>query len=157
RTACRHGTSAGYIMDTVSPERRSAIMANIRSRDTTPELVVRRFLHSKGLRFRLHRRDLPVKPAIVFPSRKLCAFVHGCFWHGCPNCIDGTRRVRSNIEFWRNKVRVNRERDARHAATLQANGWSVLTIWECEIKSSEILKSLAEGIRSSAMAKPRRS
>lgn len=91
-------------MDTVSAQRRSEIMSKIRSRDTKPELAVRRYLHSTGLRYRIHRRDLPGRPDIVFPSRKLCVFVHGCFWRGCPNCVDGTRTVKSNgaygkIEF----------------------------------------------------------
>jgi DNA mismatch endonuclease (patch repair protein) len=134
------------MVDTVSPARRSAIMANIRGKDTTPELRVRRYLHAKGLRFRLHSRELPGKPDIVFPARRVCVFVHGCFWHGCPNCVDGTRQVKSNALFWADKVRGNRNRDARHKAALETAGWTVMALWECEIADPSRLSSLADRI-----------
>src|SRR6185437_13424686 len=134
-------------MDTVSQERRSKIMSNIRSRDTQPELVVRRYLHSIGLRFRTHRRDLPGRPDIVFPSRKLCVFVHGCFWHGCAKCVDGTRAVKSNSAYWTNKVKINQARDARNIAHLEQEGWKVATIWECEIARPERLRQLGAAIK----------
>ena len=133
--------------DTVSPERRSAIMANIRSRNTTPELKVRRYLHSAGLRFRLHKSGLPGRPDLVFPSRRICVFVHGCFWHGCERCVDGTRAVKSNSAFWIEKVRKNRERDARNESALEADGWKVLTVWECQLQSPVTLKRLATRIK----------
>src|ERR1700674_4838408 len=98
-------------MDTVTPERRSAIMARIRSKDTAPELAVRRYLHAKGLRYRLHHAGLPGKPDLVFPARRVCVFIHGCFWHGCPHCIDGTRQVKSNSAYWSAKVAGHRARD----------------------------------------------
>jgi DNA mismatch endonuclease (patch repair protein) len=121
-------------MDKISPQARSRNMSRIRSRDTSPELTVRRALHRSGLRFRLHRRDLPGKPDLVFPARRACVFIHGCFWHGCPKCVDGTRRVKSNEAYWGPKIASNRARDARHLAALREAGWTVLVVWECEVK-----------------------
>lgn len=144
------------MIDTVSPQRRSAIMANIRSQDTKPELAVRRYFHAQGLRYRLHGRSLPGKPDIVFPSRRVCVFVHGCFWHGCPHCVDGTRTVKSNSAFWAAKVRGNRDRDARHVDALQAAGWKVFTVWECELVTPTRLAQLANEIRSMARVQERR-
>jgi DNA mismatch endonuclease (patch repair protein) len=135
------------LIDIVSPQRRSANMSRIRSRDTKPELTVRHYLHTRGFRYRLHVRQLPGKPDLVFPSRKLCLFVHGCFWHGCPHCIDGTRLVKSNRRFWAAKVQGNRERDSRHFEALQALGWTVLIVWECEVSQPACLSQLAEEIR----------
>lgn len=143
-------------MDTVTPERRSEIMSRIRSRDTTPEMTVRRFLHAAGLRYRLHRRDLPGKPDLVFSSKHLCVFIHGCFWHGCPNCVDGTRKVKSNTKFWNAKVAGNRERDAKHQAALEADGWTVLTIWECETADPAQLERLTEAVRAAPTRQPGR-
>src|SRR6266478_1323172 len=134
-------------MDTVSAQRRSEIMSKIRSRDTKPELAVRRYLHSIGLRFRIHRRDLPGRPDIVFPSRKLCVFVHGCFWHGCPNCVDGTRTVKSNSAYWKNKVQVNQARDTRNVAALEKAGWRIAIIWECEAAQQQRLWQLGAAIK----------
>ncbi|WP_142252688.1 very short patch repair endonuclease [Bradyrhizobium sp. UNPF46] len=133
-------------MDHLTPEARSRNMARIPSRDTAPELVVRKFLHAHGLRYRLHRRDLPGKPDLVFSGRRAVLFVHGCFWHGCPKCIDGTRKVKSNQAYWNPKIAGNRERDARHAATLQASGWKIFTVWECETVDSQQLHRLAKKI-----------
>ncbi len=124
-------------------------MSRIRSRDTTPERIVRIFLHRDGLRYRLHRNDLPGKPDLVFPSRRVCLFVHGCFWHGCAKCIDGTRKVKSNSAYWIDKIARNRERDFHHSAILKAEGWRVLTIWECEIKKQGRLHKLAQLIHRS--------
>jgi DNA mismatch endonuclease (patch repair protein) len=134
-------------MDKLTPEQRSRNMARIRSRDTAPEMAVRRFLHRSGLRFRVHRRDLPGKPDLVFPSRRLCLFVHGCFWHGCPNCIDGTRAIKSNTAYWGAKIEGNRTRDACHRAALEADGWTVMVLWECEVRDSALLDELANVIR----------
>lgn len=126
-------------MDKVSPDRRSRNMARIRSRDTAPEMVVRRYLHARGFRYRLHRKDLPGKPDVVFARRRLCIFVHGCFWHGCPRCIDGTRAVQSNQTYWRGKIAGNRARDERHRTALETAGWTILVIWECQAKNAETL------------------
>lgn len=122
-------------------------MARIRSRDTTPELAVRKVMHAHGLRYRLHRRDLPGKPDLVFPSRRAVLFVHGCFWHGCPKCVDGTRKVKSNQTYWNPKIAGNRERDARHAATLRADSWKVFTVWECEATALKHLNRVAAQIK----------
>ena len=134
-------------MDTVTPARRSEIMANIRSKDTAPELAVRRYLHAAGLRYRLRPRDLPGRPDLVFPTRRVCIFVHGCFWHGCPSCVDGRREVKSNTAYWGPKIEANRARDERHRRALEAAGWTVLVIWECESRHHTALETLANVVR----------
>jgi DNA mismatch endonuclease (patch repair protein) len=121
-------------MDTLSPARRSANMARIRSKDTSPELVLRRLIHGLGYRFRLHRKDLPGKPDLVFPSRRKVIFVHGCFWHQHPECREG-RVPGSRLEYWGPKLRRNQERDADAQARLQGEGWKYLVLWECELKN----------------------
>ncbi|WP_202352169.1 very short patch repair endonuclease [Mesorhizobium sp. 113-1-2] len=134
-------------MDKLSRAERSANMSRIRASNTAPELAVRRHLFHAGLRYRLYRRDLPGKPDLVFPRYRICLFVHGCFWHGCPNCIDGTRRVKSNEGYWSEKVKSNRQRDILNAAKLEAEGWRVLTIWECEVRDISRLENLEALIR----------
>lgn len=118
--------------DKISPERRSANMSRIRSRDMKPELAVRRMVHAMGYRYRLHRRGLPGKPDLVFGPRRSVIFVHGCFWHQ-HDCRDG-RRPQSNTAYWDEKLRRNVERDAAHIAALEAAGWRVLVIWECQLR-----------------------
>jgi DNA mismatch endonuclease, patch repair protein len=117
---------------------RSRLMAKIRGKDTKPERQVRRLVHSLGYRFRLHVRRLPGSPDLVFPSRRKVIFVHGCFWHqhsGCrKNTLPKTRR-----RFWRTKLLRNRARDGEKIAMLETMGWSVLVIWECEIKDTPLL------------------
>jgi len=121
-------------MDRITPERRSANMARIRGKDTKPEMVVRRLLHSMGYRYRLHRKDLPGKPDVVFASRKAVIFIHGCFWHQhpSPTCrksiLPTTRR-----DFWEAKLKRNVERDAQHILHLEEMGYRVLVVWECEL------------------------
>jgi DNA mismatch endonuclease (patch repair protein) len=122
-------------------------MAAIRKRNTKPELVVRRFLHKRGLRFRLHDRKLPGVPDLVFPSRRAVVFVHGCFWHRCPHCAAGRKEVRSNLAYWEPKLARNRSRDARARAALEAAGWTVLTIWECELQDEMKLELLAAALQ----------
>jgi DNA mismatch endonuclease (patch repair protein) len=124
--------------DTLSTEERSRLMSRIRGKDTKPELVVRRLLHSMGYRFRLHRRDLPGNPDIVLPSRRICIFVHGCFWHLHPNCKDA-RIPKTKSAWWRKKLKGNAARDKRHNAALRRLGWRVLTIWECQSENPEKL------------------
>jgi len=119
-------------MDTVSVEKRSYIMSRIRSKDTGPEMVVRRALHGMGCRYRLHRRDLPGNPDIVMPGRRLAIFVHGCFWHQHRKCR-GSRIPKSNVEFWRAKLERNVKRDRKAVRDLRAMGWDVKVVWECEI------------------------
>lgn len=124
-------------MDNLDADRRSALMSRVARENTQPELVVRRLLHSLGYRYTLHRRDLPGSPDIVFSKRRKAIFVHGCFWHGHV-CRFG-RLPKSNAEFWANKIARNRERDARVERELQCLGWSVLTVWQCELRASETL------------------
>jgi DNA mismatch endonuclease (patch repair protein) len=133
-------------MDKISTIRRHANMAAIRSKDTRPEIAVRQFLFKAGLRFRLHAKALPGKPDILFPSRRIALFVHGCFWHGCTKCIDGRRKVKSNSEYWSEKVLRNRLRDRRHKRALRTAGWKTLTIWECEVSNPDRLRGLLEAI-----------
>lgn len=117
-------------MDTLTPERRGALMSRIRSKNTTPELVVRRLAHSLGYRFRVHRRDLPGSPDLVFPARRKVVFVHGCFWHRHDGCAK--RGVpKSNVEFWKAKFDTNVGRDRRK---LRALGWGVMVVWECQVR-----------------------
>lgn len=131
-------------MDRIAPARRSALMSRIRGRDTGPELAVRRALHAAGHRFRLHRRDLPGRPDIVLPGLRTAVFVHGCFWHrheGCRNATTpGTR-----TDFWQAKFAANVERDARVARALEALGWKVVVIWECEAEKPERLAEVIRG------------
>jgi DNA mismatch endonuclease (patch repair protein) len=139
--------SGGARMDTISTIRRRANMAAIRSKNTKPEIAVRQFLFRNGLRFRLHAKSLPGKPDIIFPSRRLAVFIHGCFWHGCKKCIDGKRKVKSNSEYWTEKVLGNRHRDRRNKSALREAGWTSLTIWECETHDPNRLRALLNAIR----------
>ena len=118
-------------MDKISIKRRSANMRAIRSVGMKPEILVRRLAYGLGYRYRLHRKDLPGKPDLVFGPRRKVIFVHGCFWHQHRHCIDG-RMPKSNPEYWRPKLAGNVKRDAKHLAALKANGWKSLVIWECE-------------------------
>lgn len=130
-------------MDTVSPEKRSWIMSRIRGRDTSPELRLRRLLHRVGLRFRLHAR-LPGRPDLVLPRHRIAVFVHGCFFHahGCRR----SRLPKSNSEFWAAKFAGNTERDRRVVAALEAAGWSVLVLWECESLDPLKIWSFVHGV-----------
>lgn len=127
-------------MDSVTPARRSEIMGRVRSRDTKPEMKVRQLIHSMGYRYRLHAKDLPGKPDIVFRKRKKVVFVHGCFWHRHSECVLA-RIPKSRTVFWTKKLEANRQRDKRNADELQEMGWNILTIWECELHETEKLKS----------------
>src|SRR5262249_40221695 len=119
--------------DIFSEARRSEIMSHIRGRDTKPELMVRSLLHSFGYRYRVHRRDLRGCPDIVFPSRRALIFVHGFWWHLHSGCPPG-RLPSGKRSFWQQKHEGNRERDRRTLRALRADGWRVLTLWECEIE-----------------------
>lgn len=129
-------------MDVFTPKERSALMARVHSKHTKPELKVRSHLHRHGLRFRLHQRDLPGSPDLVFPSRKVAVFVHGCFWHG-HNC-KRFRLPQTRPEFWRNKIEGNRTRDSQKRVALENMGWRVLTIWECEINDDRLSRLAIE-------------
>ncbi|PNE59107.1 very short patch repair endonuclease [Paraburkholderia fungorum] len=123
-------------------------MSLVRSRDTKPEMRVRKALHAAGLRYRLHDRRLPGAPDLVFPSRRIALFVHGCFWHRHPGC-SASRLPKSRLEFWEPKLNGNVARDARKQAELQALGWTILIVWECETHNSEVLAALAAHISKS--------
>jgi len=129
-------------MDNLTPERRSENMRRIKSKSMKPEMRVRSLVHGLGYRYRLHRKDLPGKPDLVFGTRRKVIFVHGCFWHGHgnPACVDGRRRPKSNLNYWLPKLARNRERDASHEAGLERLGWSVMVVWECETRHAEALK-----------------
>ncbi len=113
-------------------------MSRIGSKNTKPELVVRRLVFSMGYRYRLHGKNLPGTPDLVFPGRRKAVFVNGCFWHGHAGCRYG-RLPKSRIAFWEAKIDRNRQRDSSNIAELQAAGWRVLTVWECELNEIEIL------------------
>ena len=123
--------------DRFTPEQRSVLMSRIRGRDTQPELLVRRQVHGMGYRYRLYRKDLPGRPDLVFPGRRKVIFVHGCFWHqhDCPR----GRRPSSNRTFWDAKLDRNAARDRENIEALEGLGWSVLVIWECEIRDRDRL------------------
>jgi DNA mismatch endonuclease (patch repair protein) len=125
-------------MDRISAEQRSENMRRILNKDTIPELAVRRLIHGLGYRFRLHRKDLPGRPDLVFSGRRKVIFVHGCFWHQHPGCREG-RIPGSRLDYWEPKLRRNQLRDAANRDLLEEKGWDVLVIWECEVKASRIL------------------
>jgi DNA mismatch endonuclease, patch repair protein len=127
-------------MDVHTPEQRSRNMAAIRYKNTKPEIVVRRLLCEMGLRYRLHRKDLPGKPDIVMPGRKTAIFVHGCFFH-MHKCRYGRVVPATNAAFWLTKRTGNATRDKRNTRQLRKLGWSVFTVWECQTKEPDRLKS----------------
>jgi DNA mismatch endonuclease (patch repair protein) len=108
-------------------------MRRVKGKDTSPELKVRRLLRRLGVGYRLHRADLPGRPDIAMPGRKLALFVHGCFWHG-HDCARGARTPKANRPYWEAKIARNRARDLEHRAALEAMGWRTVTLWECELK-----------------------
>lgn len=116
-------------------------MSLIRSKDTRPEMAVRRLVHGMGYRYRLHRRDLPGHPDLVFPSRKKVIFVNGCFWHQHKGC-KVARKPKSNKEYWLPKLRATKERDARNQRRLKAAGWNVMIVWECQIRDLKRLQKI---------------
>ena len=124
--------------DSVSTEARSLNMAQIKSKGTKPEMSVRRLLHGLGYRYRLHRKDLPGNPDIVFVGRRKVVFVNGCFWHQHPGCRKA-RIPRSNRDYWLTKLMGNRTRDAENVARLEVNGWAVKLVWECQLGDLEAL------------------
>ncbi|WP_429542679.1 very short patch repair endonuclease [Pseudomonas frederiksbergensis] len=123
-------------MDVVDQATRSRMMAAIRSFNTRPELIVRRFLHAHGYRFRIHQKNLPGKPDIVMPKFRTCIFVHGCFWHHHSGCrYANTPKTR--CEFWNEKFLRNVARDIENVEALEIRGWRVLIIWECQLKKGQ--------------------
>lgn len=121
--------------DILSPVERSTRMSLIRSKDTRPELVVRKAVWAAGFRYRLHRKGLPGRPDLVFPALRTVVFIHGCYWHA-HSCQKG-RIPTQNSRFWREKFAANQARDQRNAQRLRREGWSVLTIWECSLSTAK--------------------
>jgi DNA mismatch endonuclease, patch repair protein len=121
-------------MDQVTPAVRSRMMRAIPSKNTKPELEVRRTLHAMGYRFRLHRKDLAGTPDVVFPRYRIAVFVNGCFWHG-HDCPRGRRKPSSNVRYWGQKLERNRRRSISAIKALSASGWSVVTVWECNMRA----------------------
>ncbi|MBR5199556.1 MAG: DNA mismatch endonuclease Vsr [Bacteroidales bacterium] len=146
--------------DKLTPQQRSQCMSRIRGKDTKPEILVRKGLHARGFRFRLQDRKLPGRPDIVLPKYGVAIMVNGCFWHGHKGCRYATK-PKSNVEFWQSKIQRNQHRDEVTSAHLEALGWHVITIWECELRSADALQSrldvLADEIRNAGRAKDERS
>jgi DNA mismatch endonuclease (patch repair protein) len=120
---------------------RSAIMRAVKSRDTSPERIVRKLLSACGYRYRLHSKVLSASPDIVFPGRKKAIFVHGCFWHG-HHCKRGARVPKTNADYWQRKIARNQLRDARQISRLRRAGWKVKIVWECQLHRPNLMKSL---------------
>jgi DNA mismatch endonuclease (patch repair protein) len=133
--------------DVHTPEQRRRNMASIRSCNTKPELRVRSVLHKMGYRYRLHRKDLPGKPDVVLPKHRVAIFVHGCFWH-CHDCRWGSVVPKTRANFWANKRGATKTRDITKNLALEAAGWKVATVWECQTRDSENLQRVLELILS---------
>jgi DNA mismatch endonuclease, patch repair protein len=127
--------------DVHTKEQRSYNMSRIRAKNTKPEMLVRKFLHAQGFRYRLHTKNLPGKPDIVLPKYKTVIFIHGCFWHGHKGCryfvIPKTR-----TEWWMNKINSNIGNDIKAVKALKKGGWKIIHLWECDLKANKIMKSL---------------
>lgn len=138
------------MLDKLTPSQRHHCMSRIRGKNTKPEILVRKGLNARGFRFRLHNKKLPGSPDIVLPKYGVAIMVNGCFWHGHKGCRYATK-PKTNIEFWETKIARNRHRDEVTNAHLEALGWTVITIWECELRTSSLLddrlNTLAEEIR----------
>jgi DNA mismatch endonuclease (patch repair protein) len=128
------------VVDSLTPEERSEIMARVRSKNSRPELFVRKLVYALGYRYRLHQRDLPGSPDLVFRPRQKVIFVHGCFWHRHAKCALA-RMPKSRVDFWSEKLEGNRRRDDRNRRALAREGWRVLTIWECQIRDASRLEA----------------
>lgn len=129
------------VMDILTPAQRHRCMSAIRGKNTKPEMIVRRMVHAMGFRYRLHRRDLPGTPDMIFSRLGKVIFVHGCFWHR-HNCKYGRVRPGTNAAFWKNKRNGNRERDRRVRAELKRLGWEVLVVWECQTRPGRVEQTI---------------
>ncbi len=137
--------------DVFSPEKRSAVMRRVKGRDTGPELAVRRILRAAGIGYRLGGQGLPGRPDVVMKGRRTAVFVHGCFWHG-HDCPRGARKPKANADYWLAKIARNRARDDRAVAELEAAGWRVLIVWECEMRAPDFAERLVARVRDQAAA-----
>lgn len=136
-------------MDTMCSQERSAIMARIKAKNTAAEMRVRRAVYRLGFRYRLHRRDLPGTPDLVFPRLRQVVFVHGCFWHQHEGC-KRAHQPKSRLEYWQPKLAKNVRRDHAYMSELQQRGWRVAVIWECETASPHLLNSLIASLLSNS-------
>lgn len=139
----------------MTPEERSRCMAAIKGKDTKPELIVRKYLFSRGLRFRIQVGKLPGRPDIVLPKYKTVIFVNGCFWHGHEGCRY-FRLPKSNVEFWERKISHNKARDISNTAVLEMMGWRVIRVWECDVRAVSTREAFLENLYSSIVAPTRR-
>lgn len=139
--------------DVFTPAQRSAVMRAVPGKDSSAELKVRRLLTRMGLRYRLHRRDLPGSPDVAFPGRRLALFVHGCFWHG-HDCRRGARVPKTNADYWIAKVARNRARDATVQAALAELGWRAAVVWECDLKDEVLLEARLRAVLGPAAQAP---
>ncbi|MDR2980190.1 MAG: DNA mismatch endonuclease Vsr [Bacteroidales bacterium] len=128
-------------MDIWDKTKRSEVMARVRSKDTKPEIRLRKALFAKGYRYRIHDKKLPGKPDIVLPKYKTVIFVNGCFWHGHKAC-GGNRVPKSNSEFWSTKIAKNQSRDLKVREQLRLQGWTIATVWECELKNAKLAQTV---------------
>lgn len=133
-------------MDCYDSKTRSEVMRKVHSKNTNPEVFVRKALHKAGFRFRLHQADLPGTPDIVLRRYKTVIFVHGCFWHRHPNCKRATMPAQ-NVDFWQKKLLSNVERDERNVEKLRALSWQVIVIWECQIKKQGFIDEISRAIK----------
>lgn len=140
--------------DVFTPEKRSAVMRRIKGRDTGPERAVRRILRAAGVGYRLGGVGLPGRPDVVMQGRRTVIFVHGCFWHG-HDCARGSRKPKTNADYWAAKIGGNRARDAEVQARLEADGWRVVTVWECDMRASEFAERLVETVRFRPLPAPK--
>ena len=137
--------------DIWNKEKRSEVMSKIRSKNTKPELILRKALFARGFRYRVNDKRLPGRPDIVFPKYKTVIFIHGCFWHGHDKgCID-SHIPKTNSEYWLAKIKKNKERDENNQSQIQSMGWNVLTIWDCEIQRKNNLEILVDKMPISAI------
>ena len=135
--------------DVFTPEKRSAVMRRVKGRDTSPELAVRRILREAGIGYRLGGVGLPGRPDVVMKGRRVALFVHGCFWHG-HDCPRGARQPKANAAYWIAKIGRNRARDVSARTALEADGWRVVTVWECEMKAPDFAARLVAEVRGQA-------
>lgn len=133
---------------------RSAIMRAVKSRDTSPERLVRKLLRPIAPGYRLHRKDIPGRPDIAYPGRRIAIFVHGCFWHG-HDCPRGARSPKGNAEYWSAKITRNKARDTANLAALEERGWRSLVVWECELKTPEAVQTRLSALLTNPSSAPR--
>lgn len=127
-------------------------MSRVKQKHTAPEMIVRRYLYSKGIRYRIHLRSLPGSPDIAIPKQKLVIFIHGCFWHGHQHCKK-SYWPKNNLEFWNKKIDNNRAKDIRNINDLKALGWSVIIVWECDLKKAYQQETLQNVINQISMGR----